>query len=129
MNKSDHIQYWLKTGNESWDAAIILMKSDKFVEALFFFCLAIEKYLKANWVLDNIDHYPPRIHDLQSLYSETDLEIPTEYVDFLDTVNRWNIEGRYPDYRFSLHKIATSKYIESHFQKLIHLKSCLLERL
>lgn len=129
MDKSEHIKYWLRSGNESWDAAIVLMQSDKFVESLFFFCLSIEKYIKANWVLDNIDQYPPRIHDLQSLYSQTDLELPAELVDFLDTVNRWNIEGRYPDYRFSLHKLATSKYMENHIQKLNYLKSCLLERL
>jgi HEPN domain-containing protein len=129
MNKSEHINYWLRSGNESWDAAIVLMHAGKFVESLFFFCLSIEKYIKANWVLDNIDQYPPRIHDLQSLYSQTDLELAPDLVDFLDTVNRWNIEGRYPDYRFSLHKLATEKYVDHHYQKLNNLRSCLLERL
>ncbi len=50
------------------------------------FCLAIEKWLKANWVKDNVGNQPPRIHDLQALYSETDLDLDAELTDFLDTV-------------------------------------------
>lgn len=54
MNKKDHINYWLRTGHQSWEAGILLMHGNKNVEALFMFCLAIEKYVKANWVNDNI---------------------------------------------------------------------------
>ena len=129
MNKKDHIGFWLRSGNESWEAAILLLEGQKNVEALFMFCLAIEKYLKANWVNDNIDDIPPRIHDLQSIYSQTDLELDAEFVDFLDTINRWNIEGRYPDFKFSLYKLATKSYTENQFQKLTNLKICLLEGL
>jgi HEPN domain-containing protein len=104
MNKQDHISFWLRLGNENWDAATLLMQGGKNVEALFMFFLADEKYIKANWVNDNIDNIPPRIHDLQSIYSQTDLDFEPELVDFLDTINRWNIEGRYPDFKFSLYK-------------------------
>ncbi len=105
------------------------MEGNKNVEALFMFCLAIEKYVKANWVNDNIDNIPPRIHDLQSVYSQTDIELEPDLVDFLDTINRWNIEGRYPDYKFSLYKLATKEYISRQFQNLTKLKQCLLEGL
>jgi len=91
--------------------------------------VAIEKYLKANWVNDNIDDIPPRIHDLQSIYSQTDLELDAEFVDFLDTINRWNIESIYPDFKFSLYKLATHEYTHKKIEKLISLKSCLLEGL
>lgn len=128
MDKREHISFWIQSGNHSWEAGETLMVNAKYVEALFFFCLAIEKFLKANWVKDNIDNTPPRIHDLQSIYSQTDIELPTELVDFLDTVNRWNLEGRYPDYRFSLYKLASKEYVENHFVSLKMLKLCLLER-
>lgn len=129
LSKKDHITYWLRTGHDSWDAGTYLMQGKKNVEALFIFCLAVEKWLKANWVNDNIDNLPPRIHDLQSIYSQTDLQLPPELIDFLDTVNRWNLEGRYPDFRFSLHKLATQTYLDQQFIKLQNLKTCLLERL
>jgi HEPN domain-containing protein len=129
MNKKDHINFWLRTGHQSWEAGILLMEGNKNVEALFMFCLAIEKYVKANWVNDNIDNIPPRIYDLQSVYSQTDIELEPDLVDFLDTINRWNIEGRYPDYKFSLYKLATKEYISRQFQNLTKLKQCLLEGL
>ena len=129
MNKQDNISFWLRSGNENWDAATLLMQGGKNVEALFMFCLAVEKYIKANWVNDNIDNIPPRIHDLQSIYSQTDLDFEPELVDFLDTINRWNIEGRYPDFKFSLYKLATAEYTKKQFQKLNTLKSCLQEGL
>lgn len=129
LSKKDHTTYWLKTGNDSWDAAVYLMQGNKNVEALFIFCLAIEKWLKANWVLDNIESIPPRIHDLQSISSQTDLQLDPMLIDFLDTINRWNLEGRYPDYRFSLHKLATPQYVNEQYLKLQKLRLCLLERL
>ena len=111
MGKKIYIDFWLRTARDRWEAAIILMQNNKNVEALFMFSLSIEKLLKANWVNDNIDDIPPRIHDLQFIYSQTDLDIDSELIDFLDTINRWNIEGRYPDFKFSLHKLATKKYV------------------
>lgn len=129
MEKSDHITYWTRSGDHCWDTATVLATGKRYVEALFFYCLAIEKYLKANWVLDNTDNIPPRIHDLQSIYSQTDIELTPDLIDFMDTVNRWNIEGRYPDYKFSLYKLATGPYVEKHYPTLQALKTCLLERL
>ncbi len=116
LSKKDHIIYWLKTGNDIWDAAVYLMQGGKNVEALFIFCLAVEKWLKANWVLDNIDN-------------QTDLQLDPMLIDFLDTINRWNMEDRYPDYRFSLHKLATGPYLDEQYLKLQKLRLCLLERL
>ncbi|MFN8339113.1 MAG: HEPN domain-containing protein [Saprospiraceae bacterium] len=61
MGKKIYIDFWLRTARDRWEAAIILMQNNKNVEALFMFCLSIEKLLKANWVNDNIDDIPPRI--------------------------------------------------------------------
>jgi len=110
MNKKDHVNFWLRTGHQSWEAGILLMHGKKNVEALFMFCLAIEKFVKANWVNDNIDNIPPRIHDLQSVYSQTDIELEPDLVDFLDTIN-------------------TEEYISRQFENLTKLKQCLLEGL
>jgi HEPN domain-containing protein len=129
LTKQEHISYWTKAGNESWESADFCFKGGRYVDALFFYCLAIEKYLKANYVLDNITNQPPRIHELQAIYSQTEVQLNSELIDYLDNVNRWNLEGRYPDYKFSLHKLATAEYMHNHLIKLNKLRSCLLERL
>jgi len=111
--KDDHINYWKQTALDSWESAEYLRQGKKYPEALFLYCLAIEKWLKAKWVIDNAGNYAPRIHDLHSIYGETDLQLNAEQLDFMDTVNRWNFEGRYPDYKFTLKKIATLEYMNS----------------
>lgn len=129
LSNNEHIDYWKQTANDSWETAEYLYNGKRYAEALFLFCLAIEKWLKAYWVKDNVNNYPPRIHDLRSLYAETNLDLKAEQLDFLDTVSRWNIEGRYPDYRFTLKKIATEEYMHRQFENLNFLKKCLLENL
>lgn len=126
LTKAKHIDFWKQSANDSWETAVYLFEGSKYPEALFLFCLAIEKLLKAHWVKDNINNHPPRIHDLHSLYTETTLELEAEHIDFLDTVNRWNIEGRYPDYRFTLKKIATGDYMKKQLEKINLLRECLL---
>jgi HEPN domain-containing protein len=122
LSKEQHIEYWKKSGQESWETAMFLLAGKRNVDALFMFDLAIEKWLKGNWVLDNQNNYPPRIHDLQSLKNQTDLDVPADLIDFLDTVNRWNIEVRYPDYKFSLHAQATDEYLGQQLEKLKIIK-------
>lgn len=129
MSKDDHINYWPQTASDSWDAAEYLLNGKRFPEALFMYCLAIEKWLKAKWVKDNVSNYPPRIHDLHSIYGETDLQLSEDQLDFIGVVNRWNLEGRYPDYKFSLKKVATEEYINKQILKLENLKQCLLNEL
>lgn len=111
LTKEDHINYWKQTADDSWESAEYLLNGKKFPEALFMYCLAIEKWLKAKWVKDNVDNYPPRIHDLHSIYAETDVQLSAADLDYMAAINRWNLEGRYPDYRFTLKKIATEEYM------------------
>lgn len=125
LTKDDRIAYRKQTAGDSWESADYLFQGRKFPEALFMYCLAIKKWLKAKWVIDNAGNYPPRIHDLHSIYGETDLQLNAEQLDFMDTINRWNIEGRCPDYKFTLRKIATLEYMNEQIAKLEKLKQCL----
>lgn len=129
MTKEDHIAYWKQTAADSWDSAEYLVKGKHYSEALFMYCLAIKKWLKAKWIADNPSNYPPRIHDLLSIYGETDLQFDADQLDFMSAVNRWNFEGRYPDYKFSLKKLATQDYMNKQVPKLENLKQCLLNEL
>ncbi len=96
---------------------------------LFAFHLTIEKLLKAHWVKDNINDYPPRIHDLPELYNQTDLNLENGMFDYLSSINEWNIESRYPDYKLKIYQRATDQYLNEHLQKILELKKCLLKKL
>ena len=79
--KKRHIQYWLDSAEESWQSAAVLIEGGRYAIALFCWHLAIEKILKAHWVKNNKDNYPPRTHNLVLLHDQTQF---------------WNLEGRNP---------------------------------
>jgi HEPN domain-containing protein len=129
MSKTDHIAYWKAEAEKNWQTAIILMREKQHVMALFMFNLVIEKLLKAHWVNDNADNYPPRIHDLQSIHNQTELDLSATHYDYLAIIDRWNIDTRYPDYKSKIYTMATELYLIEQKNKLEELKSCLLTKL
>jgi len=129
MTKQEHIHHWKESALENWETALYLLKGNQNMFALFAFHLVIEKLLKSHWVKDNEGNTPPRIHDLPELFKKIDLELDFDQTDYLGTINTWNIEGRYPDYRKKVNQMATQSYLQFHLPKLEALKTCLLEKL
>lgn len=129
MTLPEHIIWWKEDALRSWNTAVFNKEGKQYVFSLFAFHLCIEKLLKAVWIKDNQQPYPPRIHDLSIIYNQTDLELPNGWYDYLGTINEWNIEGRYPDYKLKIYKRASADYLEEHVAKLLILKSLLLENL
>jgi HEPN domain-containing protein len=118
LTKKEHINYWLELALEDFETAVFNISGKRYVPALFFYHLSIEKILKANWVKDNISNTPPFTHDLQKIAGETEIEWDAANFDYLSIVNTWNIEARYPDYKNTLQKIATVEYMNKHHEKL-----------
>lgn len=129
MTLQEHIQWWKHDALRSWETAVFNKNGNQFVFSLFAFYLTIEKLLKAIWIKDNGAEYPPRTHDLTVLYNQTELDLPNGWYDYLATINEWNIEGRYPDYKLKIYKRATPDYLQEHFEKLTKLKSILIENI
>jgi HEPN domain-containing protein len=118
MSKGDHIVFWKESALEDWDTALFNVHGKRNTAALFFFHLSVEKLLKALWVKANASNTPPFTHDLVTLASQADIELSAEWYDYLSTISRWNIEGRYPDYKKKLHAIANESYMQHHMEKL-----------
>lgn len=92
-------------------------------------CGTLQKLLKANWVLDNEESFPPMTHNLENLFSQTELELNAADIDFLKVVNTWNMEGRYQDYRNKIAKSYSMEYIQEKLPQIERIRTCLLERL
>lgn len=129
MNKQDHISYWVDEAERNWQTALYLSEGRQFVMALFLFNLVIEKLLKAHWVKDNIDNFPPRTHDLQYLHNQTELDLPAEDYDYLAVMSQWSIDTRYPDYKNKIYSVASEKYTSRQMGKVKTLMTCLREKL
>lgn len=129
LTKKEHISYWVSSSNENWETALYLLEGKQYLMCLFTFHLVVEKLLKAHWIKDNVANTPPRTHDLQLIYQQTELELTGELYDYLGGISNWNIQSRYPDYKMKLHKICTPAYMELQKTKMLELRKCLLEKL
>ncbi|MCS6973766.1 MAG: HEPN domain-containing protein [Cyclobacteriaceae bacterium] len=129
MGKNEQIKYWIQSADEDWETALALFELKRYLHTLFLLHLVIEKLLKANWILDNFGNIPPFTHNLEQIYNETNMELSPEDVDFIRSLSAWNIEGRYPDYKNKLHRMATREYTLDKLEKVKKLRLCLLGRL
>lgn len=129
MNKLDYVKFWMLSAEKDWTVAENLFSKGNYPQALFFGHLALEKMLKAHWVRDNMEDYPPRIHNLVRLASQTKLSFTTDDLLFLDKMNDYQMEGRYPDYQFTIYKICTPDFTEEILKEVKRIHTWLSNQL
>lgn len=118
MNIENHIKFWIDTAEHDWDTAKSLFSAGKYDWCLFASHLVLEKTLKALYVQDNNNQLPPKTHNLIKLAHHTNIELTEEQEMFLDEVNDFNLEARYPQYKMSFTKHALGNSARIIFLKL-----------
>ncbi|MDX1909890.1 MAG: HEPN domain-containing protein [Saprospiraceae bacterium] len=129
MTKQDYIDYWKKTADQDWIVVLKLFEGGNYPHTLYFAHLVLEKLLKAHFVQDNVSNHPPRTHNLVRLSTLTMLTFSTEELLFLDKMNDFQLEGRYPDYQFMIFKICDRTYTEELLAKIEKIREWLLKQL
>ncbi|RZK44278.1 MAG: HEPN domain-containing protein [Hymenobacter sp.] len=129
MTKHDHIQYWKETAEEDWLAAQDLFQTKRYLQSLFLAHLTIEKLSKAHWVQDNAGDYPPRIHNILRLWGDTQLAPAPDHENTAAELNRFQLEGRYPDYQRAVAQQATEAYTRTLLHDTVQLRTWLLSKL
>jgi len=119
----------MKGAEDDLAAAESLFMAEKYNWCLFIAHLVLEKMLKAAFVLRNDNSVPPRTHNLVKLAELSSLEMTDEGLEFLDEVNSFNLEVRYPDYKNEFYRKCNRDFTENYFAKIkaqcIQLKSLL----
>ena len=128
-DKEKQIAYWVSTAVDDLESIDYLFNGKKYVQALFFSHLSFEKILKALWVKNNDLNFPPKTHNLTYLFENSKIELSEEQTDFLQTMNVYQIEGRYPDYISMLHNTTTKQKAETIINESKKLFQCLQEKL
>ncbi len=113
MTKKDYINFWIDQAADDWTAVDTLFKGRNYLQSLFFAHLVIEKLCKAIWIKYNQDNVPPRTHNLNHLLTSTPIELTDERSEFMLSLNRFQLEGRYPDYLTKLHNICNEQFTVS----------------
>ncbi|MHB8581094.1 MAG: HEPN domain-containing protein [Ignavibacteriaceae bacterium] len=82
--------------------------------------------LKAQWVKNNENITPPKIHNLVKLYHESNLlSLNKEELVFLNEVTEFNLEGRYPETKLSFYRLCTKEFTEEKIKRIKELYQCL----
>jgi len=129
MDKREHIDYWLKIAEKDQDMMAYLVAGRRYVQALFFGHLYLEKIAKALWVKNNIENIPPKTHNLLKIIKEAGLDLPTEDQAFLIKLNQYQIESRYPEDIDKLYKITDKYLTEEYFNKIDLIDKCLRKKM
>jgi HEPN domain-containing protein len=128
MKKEEHINYWLKSAEHDLEVAETLFQNQKYDWCLFIAHLVLEKTLKAHFV-KQYNKLPPKIHNLVRLAEMSNLELTEEQKIFLDEVNDFNLEIRYPDYKFEFYKKCTKEFTKQYFGKIKEFYQWLLSQI
>ena len=99
MDTKEHIKYWVDSAEHDLMASKSLFSSCKSDWCLFVGHLVLEKLLKALFVLNNNNKIPPKTHNLTKLAKISKIKLSAEQLLFLDEVNDFNLEARYPEYK------------------------------
>ncbi|HAJ99361.1 MAG TPA: hypothetical protein DCM62_04985 [Bacteroidales bacterium] len=126
--KEEHIAFWLNQAEDDWSAVDTLFKGRKYLQSLFFAHLVIEKICKAIWIKHNEGNIPPRTHNLIHLLSTTPTELNVDRSEFLLYLNRFQLEGRYPDYFTRMHNICNESFTTEMIDKTNALRLWLQEK-
>ena len=129
MSKEEHIAFWIAQSEDDWTAVDTLYKGKNYLQSLFFAHLVIEKICKSLWIKHNIENIPPRTHNLIHLLSNTTIELTDNRSEFLLTLNRFQLEGRYPEYFTKLHNICNKEFTATIIESTNELRLWLLEKL
>ena len=103
------INYWREGSDYDWKTAQALFRGRRFPYSLFLGHLSLEKLLKGLIVKHSGDH-APFTHNLVFLAGKLPVEFSKEQIAFLEEINSFNLEARYPDEKKALYKKATREY-------------------
>lgn len=129
MTKQEHISYWLKSADNDFDTAQYLFDGGRYLYALFFGHLYLEKICKALWVKNNSENYPPKIHNLITLVQQANIELSESDLEFMAIINRYQLSARYPDYVQTMMKEVTKSSAEETISRVKTIAQCLKEKL
>ena len=129
MTKQQYIDYWVETSENDWITVEALFAAKRYSHCLFWAHLVLEKLAKAHWVKNHEENVPPKVHNIVWLLEESEIEISSEYMMFLEVFNRFQLSTRYPDYLRKIDEFCTEELTINQLDKVKEIRQCLLNKL
>lgn len=129
MVKQDYIKYWAKSSEQDLISMERVFQVGRYDWALFIGHLALEKILKAVWIINNESNIPPKTHNLKKIADEAQYILSEVESLLLLEINDFNLEARYPDYKFDFHLKCTKDFAEGYMNKIKELHKCIANQI
>jgi HEPN domain-containing protein len=129
MTKEEHIKYWLSSAEKDEDIMNYIFNGKRYVQALFFGHLFLEKICKAIWIKNHEENVPPKTHNLLKLLEGSNVGLDKDSQSFLIILNKYQIESRYPEDINSLYKDTDFQIATLYINKIKHIEECLRKNL
>jgi len=123
MTTEEKVAYWTKISDDDLEVAETMLKNNHRLYTAFMCHQVIEKIFKAGYQKTK-NETPPYTHNLirlAELAGFYDL-FSDEQKSFLGTVNSFNIETRYPDYKNQIAQSLTNERCNQIFLQTKHLQ-------
>ena len=118
MGLNEIIKYWFESANEALETVETLLNNKKYVHAMFFLHLAVEKKLKGYYIHLNKEE-APHGHNLAVLASKiSNAQFSERQLQILTEISRFNIAARYDDYKRNFDKICDVNFATPYFNKV-----------
>jgi HEPN domain-containing protein len=111
------IKHWIETSDEDFNTALSLFNSKSYSWSLFLGHISVEKLLKALYVRKYKQH-APFTHNLFRLVELIEIEISSEYADWLDKITSFNLNARYDDYKREFFSLCTPEFSSDWIEKI-----------
>jgi len=129
VEKQDYVKYWLKTSKDDLLSMESNFRAGNYDWTLFIGHLSLEKILKALYIKNNISNIPPRTHNLKKIADEAQYPLTEVESLLLLEINDFNLESRYPDYKFDFHLKCTKDFTEGYMKKIKGLHKCIANQI
>jgi HEPN domain-containing protein len=127
-NTDQIILHWRKSAEKDYTTMQNLLKSGDNSWALFLGHLVIEKLLKALYA-KKLKEHAIFSHDLLRLAKKIEIDIPEEYIEWLDEITTFNLNARYDDMKQSFYSICTKDFTQKWVGKIDILREWLMNQL
>lgn len=116
------INHYKESSEDDFNTMISLYNSKSYNWSLFIGHITLEKLIKALYVKINNEH-APYTHNLLRLIQNCNVEIPSEYLDWLDEITSFNINARYNDFKKEFYNKCTKSFTNEWIEKIKNLKA------
>ncbi len=90
------VEEWFAQAEYDFETAEAMLKTGRYIYAVFMCHLSIEKALKGLYV-EKIKENPIKTHNLNYLVTKANIKLSDEWLDFIDELNNKSVPTRYPD--------------------------------